>query len=484
VKQSLQLRLSQQLSMTPQLQQAIRLLQLSALQLKAEVQEALDSNMMLEQVEDGEVDETGPGETEAAEKAPDDMREISEPDESIPNELPLDSDWSDIFEPSSGMAGPGPGPGEELPDIGTRTSAPTDLRDYLRWQMNLARFSPVDEMIATVVIDSVSDDGYLTATVEDIVAAIEDPDVGPEEVEAVVHRVQSFDPPGVGARDTRESLLIQLRQLAPDVPHCDAALHLVEYHFDLLAKQDRAALQRHLGETSAGADAIIRLIQSLNPRPGVAITPAIEDYIVPDIVVSRHEGRWRVELNPDITPRLRVNPLYAAYAQRSDSSDSAATLRTHLQEARWLIKSLKSRNETLLRVAREIVEKQSGFFEHGPTAMRPMILRDIADALGLHESTVSRVTTQKYVATPQGVFELKYFFSSHVGSTEGGEVSATAIRAMIRQLINDEPPAKPHSDNKLANLLEQQGVAIARRTVAKYREAMAIPSSNERKRLL
>jgi len=468
--------------MTPQLQQAIRLLQLSALQLKAEIQEALDSNMMLEQDEENETEESPSAENATEASAQEDMRELSEPEESIPDELPLDSDWSDIFDPTVGVSGPSSG--EDLPDISARTSAPTDLRDYLSWQMNLARFSPIDELIATVIIDSINDDGYLTATVEEIVNAIGDEDVGPEEVEAVVHRVQSFDPPGVGARGTRESLLIQLRQLPEDTPLRDAALLLVTDHFNLLARQDRNAIERLLSNGSNDIDGLIHLIQSLNPRPGVGVATTTEDYIVPDIIVTRHQGQWRVELNPEITPRLRVNPLYAAFAHRSDTSESAATLRTHLQEARWLIKSLQSRNETLLRVAREIVEKQNGFFEHGPMAMRPMVLRDIADALGMHESTVSRVTSQKYMTTPQGVYELKYFFSSHVGSTEGGEVSATAIRAMIRQLIEEEPPGKPFSDNKLASLLEKQGVAIARRTVAKYREAMAIPPSNERKRLL
>jgi RNA polymerase sigma-54 factor len=465
--------------MTPQLQQAIRLLQLSALQLKTEVQDALDSNLMLEVDEEGDSADSTP-EAKPEETTPEDSRELGEPADNIPDELPVDTDWTDIYEPPTALAAPP----DDLPDIASRTSAPTGLGDHLLWQMNLARFSEQDECIATVIIDAISDDGYVTASLDEIVGAIGHEEVGLAEVEAVLHRIQSFDPPGVGARDTRESLTIQLRQLPEDVVHRGAALRLVENHFDLLAHQERAAIERVLRMDPTQTADVIRLIQSLNPRPGVAYAPAADDYIVPDIIVSRRDGGWRVELNPDITPRLKVNPLYASYVQRADSSASNTTLRTHLQEARWLIKSLKSRNETLLRVAREIVERQTGFFEHGPMAMRPMILRDIAEALSMHESTVSRVTSQKYMLTPQGVFELKYFFSSHVGSTEGGEVSATAIRAMIRQLVESEPAGKPYSDNKLAGLLEARGVAIARRTVAKYREAMAIPPSNERKRLL
>jgi RNA polymerase sigma-54 factor len=462
--------------MTPQLQQAIRLLQLSALQLKAEVQDALDSNMMLELDEESDGGESAAASDEAP---PGDGEERRDAADSIPDELPVDTDWSDIYEPPTALATPA----DDLPDIASRTSAPTDLRDHLSWQMNLARFSEADELIATAIIDSVNDDGYLDTSLEEILSAVGDEDIGIEEIEAVLHRIQSFDPPGVAARDTRESLLIQLRQL-PDAACRDDALRLIDRHFDLLARQDRPAIERALGLGPEKTADVIRLIQSLSPRPGVTLSPAVQDYVVPDIIVTRLHESWRVELNPDITPRLKVNPLYASFVQRADTSSTNTTLRTHLQEARWLIKSLQSRNETLLRVAREIVEKQSAFLDEGPLAMRPMVLRDIAESLEMHESTVSRVTSQKYMLTPRGVFELKYFFSSHVGSTEGGEVSATAIRAMIRRLIEEEPPGKPFSDNKLASLLEDRGVAIARRTVAKYRETMAIPPSNERKRLL
>lgn len=481
MKQSLQIRLSQQLSMTPQLQQAIRLLQLSALQLSAEIHTAVESNMMLEFEDEFDVSDNAAGtETKDAESA-DDTRELGEPDESMPDELPVDTEWGDIYETTGGSAS---SPGEDLPDAGTRASAPQCLRDYLRWQMNLARFSEVDELIATAIIDAINDNGYLEATLEDIQASLEDEDIGLDEIEAVLHRVQSFDPPGVGARNARENLLIQLHQLPEDTAWRNAARRLVQDHFELLVRQDGQAIRRALELEEAELAEVIRLIQSLAPRPGVTVTPANDDYIVPDVVVTKQRSKWLVELNPDVMPRLRINPLYASLVQRGDSGESVDTMRTHLQEARWLLKSLQSRNETLLRVASEIVEKQRDFLEHGPLAMKPMVLRDIAEALGMHESTVSRVTSQKYMATPQGVYELKHFFSSHVGTTEGGEVSATAIREMIRQLVENEPPGKPLSDNRIAALLEDKGIAIARRTVAKYREAMAIPPSNERKRLL
>ncbi len=470
--------------MTPQLQQAIRLLQLSALQLKDEIQDALDSNMMLELDEESEnPPDNANGQETKPSATSEDSGELNTANDNIPDELPVDSDWSDIYEPTLGGSS-GPAGGEELPDITTRTSAPTDLRDHLRWQMNLSRFSESDENIAMAIIDAISDDGYLTAGIDDLIAAVDDPETEAEEIEAVLHRIQNYDPPGIGARNAQECLLIQLRQIPADTPCRDSALSLIQDHFTLLTRQDRAAMERALKLGASGVADTIRLIQSMNPRPGVALSSKAEDYITPDVIVTGHRDSWKVELNPEIMPRLRVNPLYASFTQRSDINGANPSLKTHLQEARWLIKSLHSRNETLLRVAIEIVEKQRQFFEHGPMSMRPMVLRDIADALGMHESTVSRVTSQKYMLTPQGVFELKYFFSSHVGSTEGGEVSATAIRAMIRQLIEEEPPGKPFSDNKLANLLETRGVAIARRTVAKYREAMVIPPSNERKRLI
>ena len=468
--------------MTPQLQQAIRLLQLSALQLSAEIHTAVESNIMLELEDELADGDDNPSAEPSTAEIDQDTREIGEPSESMPDELPVDTDWGDIYDSPSSYSGSSGG--EELPDVGTRTSAQPSLKDHLEWQMNLARFSDADELIANAIIDAINDNGYLEASLEEIQASLDDPDVELDEIEAVLHRVQSFDPPGVGARDARESLLIQLRQLPADTQWRDTATDLIRNHFELLVRQNGPAIRRILKIDEQDLASVIALIQSLAPRPGVTVAPANDDYIVPDVVVSRRQNKWLVELNPEVVPRLRINATYAGLIQRGDSGESADTMRSHLQEARWLLKSLQSRNETLLRVASEIVDKQRDFLEQGPLAMKPMVLRDIAESLGMHESTVSRVTSQKYMATPQGVYELKHFFSSHVGGTEGGEVSATAIREMIRQLVEDEPPGKPLSDSRIALLLEDRGVAIARRTVAKYREAMAIPPSNERKRLL
>ena len=508
MKPSIQLRLTQHLTMTPPLQQAIRLLQLSTLDLKQEIQDALESNPLLETVEDGEIREQGRLDAAAsraeADRAADagsegaddtmgtddrdyDVRD-AEPDlqavpSDLPQELPVDSAWEDIYEPllppSSGGSRD-----EESTDFYSQRSAAQTLVDYLVWQLNLTRFSDTDRAIATAIIDAISDDGYLTQSLEEIQAAFDDPEIGIAEVEAVLHRIQCFDPPGVGAREPRECLLIQLRQLPEDVPHRATALQLVGDHFDLLASQDQAQIRRRLKLDEAELSGVIRLIRSLNPRPGSLIADAEPQYVEPDVFVSKRGDSWRVELNPEATPRLRVNADYAALIRRADNSLDNQFIKNHLQEARWFIKSLKSRNETLLRVATKIVEFQRGFLEHGDVAMRPLVLRDIADALGMHESTISRVTTQKYMYTPRGTLEFKYFFSSHVNTAAGGEASATAIRALIRQLVAAERPDKPLSDNKIAEILGEQGIEVARRTIAKYREAMAIPPSNERKRLV
>jgi len=507
MKPSIQLRLTQHLTMTPQLQQAIRLLQLSTLDLKEEIQDALESNPLLETVEEGEIREQGRLDAaasraeadRAADAGSDGADDTMGPDDrdydvrdaepelqaapgDLPQELPVDSAWEDIYEPllppSSGSRD------EESTDFYSQRSAAQTLVDHLVWQLNLTRFSDTDRAIATAIIDAISDDGYLTQSLEDIQAAFDDPEIGVAEVEAVLHRIQYFDPPGVGAREPRECLLIQLRQLPEDVPHRATALQLVGDHFDLLASQDQAQIRRRLKLDEAELSGVIRLIRSLNPRPGSLVTDAEPQYVEPDVFVSKRGDSWRVELNPEATPRLRVNADYAALIRRADNSLDNQFLKNHLQEARWFIKSLKSRNETLLRVATKIVEFQRGFLEHGDVAMRPLVLRDIADALGMHESTISRVTTQKYMYTPRGTLEFKYFFSSHVNTAAGGEASATAIRALIRQLVAAERPDKPLSDNKIAEILGEQGIEVARRTIAKYREAMAIPPSNERKRLV
>ncbi|HHH38831.1 MAG TPA: RNA polymerase factor sigma-54 [Sedimenticola sp.] len=500
MKQTLQLRLGQHLTMTPQLQQAIRLLQLSTLDLKQEIQEALESNFMLEMEEEGvardqareedaapaPADESGPapeqgaGETPAATGS---EQEINVESSTIPEELPVDSGWDDVYDstlpPASGSASREVGDSDYLSQ---RRTART-LHDYLTWQLNLTAFSPDDRVVAETIVEAVNEDGYLSSSLEEIVAGLSE-EVGIEEAEAVLHRIQQFDPPGVAARDPRECLLIQLRQYPEEHHRLPLAITLVEDHFDLLAQQDRVQIKRQLKIDDQQLGEVMELIRSLTPRPGTLVADAETQYVVPDVFVYRSNGAWHVDLNPEATPRLRVNPEYVGLIRRADSSDDNVYLKNHLQEARWFIKSLISRNETLLKVATKIVEFQRGFFEHGEEAMRPLVLRDIAEALEMHESTISRVTTQKYMHTPRGTFEFKYFFSSHVNTDSGGECSATAIRALIRKLISAEKPKKPLSDNKIAGILSEQGIKVARRTVAKYRESMAIPPSNERKRLV
>jgi RNA polymerase sigma-54 factor len=305
-----------------------------------------------------------------------------------------------------------------------------------------------------------------------------------DEVVAVLKRIQQFDPTGVGARDLAECLLLQLNQLAPDTPRLAQARVLVTEHLDVLAARDFAALKRKLKLSEAELTEVVQLIQSLNPRPGSSVSSESPEYVVPDVLVARKNGRWHVELNAEATPRLRINDTYASLVKRADNSSDNTFLRDNLQEARWFLKSLQSRNETLLKVATKIVEHQRGFLEYGEEAMKPLVLHDIAEAVDMHESTISRVTNRKYMHTPRGIFELKYFFSSHVSTSSGGEVSSTAIRALIKKLTAEENPRKPLSDNKIAAILAQQNINVARRTVAKYRESLSIPPSNERKRLV
>ena len=487
MKPSIQLRLGQHLTMTPQLQQAIRLLQLSTLELSQEIQEALESNLMLE-LEEGQEQSPLNGEEslqalETAEKERATAEgEVPAENEAIPEELPVDANWEDQYDiPVTRTQASG---AEEQPDFLARESRDETLQDYLRWQLNLTPFSDEDREIATIIIDGINPDGYFELSVEEIVGSIGDESIGEEEVLTVLHRVQRFDPPGVAARSPQESLVLQVEQLDPDTPWRAETLQLLREHFDLLASGNRAKLRRSLRLDERALEAVFGLIRSLNPRPGASISPSDATYVQPDVFVQKKEGRWVVSLNPECTPKLRVNPVYAALVRRADNSSDNATLKDHLQEARWFLKSLQSRNETLLRVATKIVEIQQGFFEQGEEAMKPLILKDIAEALEMHESTISRVTSNKYMHTPRGVLEFKYFFSSHLSTTSGTDASSTATRARIRKLILAEDPKKPLSDNKIAALLSEEGIKVARRTVAKYREAMAIPPSNERKRLV
>jgi len=485
MKQSLQLRLTQQLTMTPQLQQAIRLLQLSTLDLHQEIQQALDTNMMLEVAEDEPTyNEDRPNEQNTGNLESNETTSEGSQNE-IPDELPVDSSWEDVYD-NVHSAGTAATPSAETQEFDVYRSAPEKLVDHLMWQMELAKFNEQDLAIATAIIDSINDDGYLTTGIEEIhqglLNQIEELEL--DEVTAVLHRVQNFDPSGVAALDLGDCLQIQLRQLPDTTPWKETALELVTHFLDHLASQNQGRLKRLLDLTDEKLDEVISLIRSLDPRPGSRIDSTNSQYIVPDVFVTKRNGSWLVTLNPDIAPKLRVNPYYSAMIKRADNSSDNTCMKNHLQEARWFLKSLQSRSETLLKVALCIVERQKDFLDHGPIAMKPMILRDVAEEVEMHESTISRVTTQKFMHTPNGIYEFKYFFSSHVSTNTGGECSSTAIRAFIRELVDNENVARPLSDNKISGLLKEKGINVARRTIAKYREAMSIPPSNQRKRIL
>lgn len=482
MKQSLQLRMGQQLSMTPQLQQAIKLLQLSTLDLQQEIQQALDSNIMLEAVED---DGSSLNEQKVVENKVDTTDQIgSEGSQTdIPDELPTDTSWEDIFDATQMNSTP---TAVDVVDYEVQRSKSASIQDHLLWQMEMTPFTERDRAIVTAIIDSVDTDGYLSSSCDEIYLGLTEQleELEKEEFMAALHRVQHFDPPGIAAENLKDCLRLQLLQL-PETTDCKAeAIELVENFLELLAAQDQPKLMRRMNISESKLTQIITLIRSLDPKPGSAIEETESEYIIPDVFVTKAEGKWRVELNPDIAPKLRVNPVYSAMIKRADNSKDNASMKEHLQEARWFIKSLHGRNDTLLRVGRSIIEKQIEFLEHGPIAMKPMVLRDIAEELELHESTISRVTTQKYMHLPSGVIEFKYFFSSHVSTDAGGECSATAIRAFIKELISSENPAKPLSDSKISKILQEKGIKVARRTIAKYREAISVPSSSQRKRLL
>ncbi|MEY3667397.1 MAG: hypothetical protein RL572_937 [Pseudomonadota bacterium] len=513
MKLSLQLKLGQQLTMTPQLQQAIRLLQLSTLDLQQEIHQVLESNPMLELDEDYEIrglaDEVAELNTESSVSSDDyNLERIagsstedyesgetessgdyedSRWEDQIPEDLSVDSSWDDVYQ-STYTTGSGSGDGETS-DFESRNSVAESLQDHLMWQLNLTPMSDPDRLIGLAIIDAIDTNGMLTVSIDAIHASLmRSIDIDPEEVLAVLHRIQQFDPVGVGYRDLAECLLIQLNQyeeadITPAIRHARA---IVKDHLVLLGNRDYAALMRLVRIKENELRDAISMIESLNPRPGADITPPSTSYIIPDVIVTKDSdtGRWRVELNPETAPRIRINADYAALVRRADSSSDNSYLRDNLQEARWFLKSLQSRNETLMKVATRIVEHQKGFFEYGEEAMKPLVLHDIAEAVNMHESTISRVTTQKYMHTPKGIFELKYFFSSHVSTAGGGECSSTAIRALIKKLVAGENARKPLSDSKITKLLEAQGINVARRTIAKYRESLSIPPSNERKKLV
>ena len=477
MKQGLQLRLSQQLAMTPQLQQAIRLLQLSTLELQQELQQALESNPLLEQIDTHEEIDTR--ETQDSETL--DTADALEQKE-MPEELPLDASWDTIYTAGTPSGTSGDYIDDELPVYQGETTQ--TLQDYLMWQVELTPFSDTDRAIATSIVDAVDETGYLTVPLEDILESIGDEEIDIDEVEAVLKRIQRFDPVGVAAKDLRDCLLIQLSQFDKTTPWLEEARLIISDHLDLLANHDFRTLMRVTRLKEDVLKEAVNLIQSLDPRPGQSIQTGEPEYVIPDVLVRKHNGHWTVELNSDSIPRLQINQHYASMCNNARNDGDSQFIRSNLQDAKWLIKSLESRNDTLLRVSRCIVEQQQAFFEQGEEYMKPMVLADIAQAVEMHESTISRVTTQKYLHSPRGIFELKYFFSSHVNTEGGGEASYTAIRALVKKLIAAENPAKPLSDSKLTSLLSEQGIMVARRTVAKYRESLSIPPSNQRKQLV
>lgn len=498
MKQTLGLRVGQHMTLTPALHQSFKLMQLSAVELRQEVRQAIESNPMLELVEEGEeseeeMDEAGEQDEgdfleEPAEGSEEDDFASEGPDppeaiDAIPEELPVDVSWEDVYQPPA--TGTASTLGADDANLEERSTSASTLMDHLLWQLNLTPMSERERLIALVLVDSIDANGMLADTLPALRAAM-DPDLGIElaQVEAVLNMVRQFDPPGVGARDLRECLLLQLEQLPAATPWRDEAIAVVQDHFPLLAKREFGTLSRRTKLPEESLVAVMTLIQTLKPRPGAAIGDNEAEYVEPDVVVRRQDGRWTVELNARLAPRVRVHAGYASLVKRGDKSADNQYLKENLQEAKGFLQNLEYRNETLLKVAAEIVKRQRGFLEHGPEAMQPLVLADVAHAVDRHESTISRVTTRKYLETPRGVFELKYFFSNHVANANGGEVSGTAIRALVKKLIADEAPQQPLSDSKIASILKERHINIARRTVAKYRESLAIASSNERRRLV
>ena len=469
MKPSLQFRLSQHLTLTPQLQQSIRLLQLSTVELNQEIDRLLMENPALERedVEGGE-HESIPGPLQAG----------SSSSSSAPAEpAPAETDWSaDIAANWRGS------PEDE--DDGDRsfgTPATPTLREHLLSQLTLTNLDERDRAFVMVLIDALDEDGYLTQPLEEIAALLPaEAEAGMEDLAIALAHLQHFEPAGVGARSPGECLCLQLKTL-PDDGVRRLALEIARKHLDLLASRDYTRLKSTTGATDDALRAAQRLIQTLNPRPGASFAKLEARYVIPDVIVRKSRNAWRASLNPDAMPRLRINRLYAEIAAGARSG--GAGISSQLQEARWLIKNVQQRFDTILRVSQSIVERQRHFLEHGEVAMRPLVLREIAQALGLHESTISRVTTQKFMATPRGTFELKYFFGSHVATEAGGSASSTAIRALIKQLVAAEDAKAPLSDARISQILGEQGIVVARRTIAKYRESLQIPPVNQRKAL-
>jgi RNA polymerase sigma-54 factor len=458
LKPSLQLKVGQTLTMTPQLQQAIRLLQLPVLDLSAQIKDALEENIMLE-AED--LPDLPNMDTESATE----IETIKAADswQSSSMDHIQDGYWNSDSRPSNDFAD---------------TSGQT-LREHLLWQLEMEDFSPRESVIGEAIVDAINDDGYLTVKLSEIRDFIgDDSDITDEEIDQTLTKVQRLDPIGIGARSLSECIVLQLRQVEPSTPGIELAIQMANEHLALIASQDYSEIQRKLRTSEETFEKALALVKSCHPKPGLAVSPAPAEYVIPDVFIRKVDGRWQVEISTSNIPRLSVNQQYARLLR---GNGNHAALRTQLQEARWLVRSLGIRNETLLKVATCIVARQQEFLELGDEAMKPLVLRDIAETIGMHESTISRITTNKYMHTPRGIFEFKYFFSSHLTTVDGKDQSSTSVRAKIRKLIGAENPAKPLSDSKIVNLLADEGIKVARRTVAKYREALKIRSSSERK---
>jgi RNA polymerase sigma-54 factor len=488
MKPTLQFRLSQHLTLTPQLQQSIRLLQFSTIELNQEIERLLMENPILER-EDGETDAAAAGQAEAPPAAAGETADARDPAEERGGEREAERQAdlpTDYAAPWRGTDDGGSGGDDDSDRAQVAADLPT-LRDYLNSELSLSNLSSRDRALVALLVDALDEDGYLTQPLEEIAALMSaEAAVSADELAIALHHLQNLGPAGVGARTPSECLALQIRALrkegaAPE-PVCALALEVAEQHLELLASRDYARLKQFTGADDEALRAAQQLIRSLNPRPGAAFANIETRYVIPDVIVRKVRGVWRASLNREAMPRLRVNRLYAQLAARPRGSGGNA-LASQLQEARWLIKNVQQRFDTILRVSQAIVDRQRNFLEHGDVAMRPMVLREIADVLGVHESTVSRVTTQKYMATPRGTYELKYFFGSHVATDSGGAASSTAIRALIKQLVAAEDAKKPLSDSRIAHILGEQGIVVARRTIAKYRESLQIPPVSQRKSL-
>lgn len=493
MRPALTLRMGQQFALTPELKQAIRFMQLSAQELRQEVRQAAESNPLLELAEDAEdmEDADAAGGQKAGAAEADDAEEAAADEAAsalaeIPDEPPVDISWDDIY-PSAGSAEPGVAPIPDDRRFENRDDRAETLSGHLLWQLRLTPMPHRERLAALLLIDSIDDDGMMRAPL-DALAAQMDPRLGFDErqMRIVLRRLQHFDPPGVGARDLAECLLLQLERLPAATPRREAAMRVVGEHFALLAGRDFAKLARRAKLAPEALEEALALIRSLDPRPGAAARfgGTRIDYAVPDVIATRRQGRWHVQLNADTAPRARINRRYASWIKPGNRSADNVYLRENLQQAKFVLRNIEHRNATLLRVAGEIVRRQHGFLEHGPQAMRPLLMADVAAAVERHESTISRISTRKYLATPRGVFELKFFFGGRVGADAAAQTSATAIQAFIKQITGAEDPRRPLSDRRIADALKaQRNIEVARRTVAKYREALAIPSSSERRRI-